>query len=67
MAPNTLVNEAGWFTIEELERVALQRCTGAREAIRLLLKEVETPGEHRPSRITLDGTLIEGETVSDLN
>ena len=39
----------------------------AREAIRLLLKEVETPGEHRPSRITLDGTLIEGETVSDLN
>ena len=36
VGPDTLVNEAGWFTIEELERVALQRCTGAREAIRLM-------------------------------
>ena len=34
--PDTLVNQAGWFTIEELERVALQRCTTAREAIRLI-------------------------------
>ena len=34
--PDTLVNSSGWFTIEELERVALQRCEGAREAIRLM-------------------------------
>ena len=34
--PDTLVNAAGWFTIEELERVALQRCSKAREAIRLM-------------------------------
>ncbi len=26
----------GWFTIEELERVALQRCDNARDAIRLM-------------------------------
>ena len=34
--PDTLVNPAGWFTIEELERVALQRCSTAREAILLM-------------------------------
>ena len=34
--PDTLVNEAGWFTIEELERVALQRCDNARDAIKLM-------------------------------
>ena len=34
--PDTLVNAAGWFTIEELERVALQRCDNARDAIRLI-------------------------------
>ncbi|MBR1678245.1 MAG: C69 family dipeptidase, partial [Bacteroidales bacterium] len=34
--PDTLVNDAGWFTIEELERVALQRCDNARDAIRLM-------------------------------
>ena len=34
--PDTLVNRAGWFTIEELERVALQRCDNARDAIRLM-------------------------------
>ena len=34
--PDTLVNPAGWFTIEELERVALQRCDNARDAIRLM-------------------------------
>ena len=34
--PDTLVNKAGWFTIEELERVALQRCDNARDAIRLM-------------------------------
>ena len=34
--PVTLVNAAGWFTIEELERVALQRCDNARDAIRLM-------------------------------
>lgn len=34
--PDTLVNSAGLFTIEELERVALQRCSTAREAIRVM-------------------------------
>ena len=34
--PDTLINEAGLFTIEELERVALQRCDNARDAIRLM-------------------------------
>lgn len=34
--PDTLVNAAGWFTIEELARVALQRCDNARAAIGLM-------------------------------
>ncbi len=34
--PDTLVNPDAMFLIEELERVALQRCTTAREAIRLI-------------------------------
>ena len=34
--PDTLINEKGMFTIEELQRVALQRCTKAREAIKLI-------------------------------
>ena len=36
VGPDTLVNTAGWFTIEELERIALQRCDNARDAIRLM-------------------------------
>lgn len=34
--PDTLVNEKGMFMIEELQRVALQRCSTAREAIKLI-------------------------------
>lgn len=34
--PDVLVNEKGMFTIEELQRVALQRCSNARDAIRLI-------------------------------
>ena len=34
--PDTLVNKEGMFLIEELERVALQRCDNARDAIRLI-------------------------------
>lgn len=34
--PDTLINEAGWFTIEELQRVALQRCDNARDAVILM-------------------------------
>lgn len=34
--PDTLVNKNGMFLIEELQRVALQRCTTARDAIRLI-------------------------------
>lgn len=36
--PDTLRNPDGMFLIEELERVALQRCTTARDAIRLIAK-----------------------------
>lgn len=34
--PDTLINGKGMFLIEELERVALQRCDNARDAIRLI-------------------------------
>ncbi len=34
--PDTLVNPDAMFTIEELQRLALQRCTSARQAIRLI-------------------------------
>lgn len=34
--PDTLRNKNGMFMIEELERVALQRCDNARDAIRLI-------------------------------
>lgn len=34
--PDTLRNEKGMFTVEELERVVLQRCDNARDAIRLI-------------------------------
>ncbi|MBP3762811.1 MAG: C69 family dipeptidase [Bacteroidales bacterium] len=34
--PDTLRNPDGMFTIEELQRVALQRCTSARQAIQLI-------------------------------
>lgn len=33
---DTMINENGMFMIEELERVALERCTTAREAIKLM-------------------------------
>ncbi len=36
VGPDTLVNENGMFLIEELERIALQRCDNARDAIRLI-------------------------------
>jgi dipeptidase len=39
-----LVNENGLFHIEELERIALQRCTTAREAIALMGKLVKEYG-----------------------
>lgn len=39
-----LRNEAGVFYIEELEKIALQRCTNAREAIRLIGKLAEEYG-----------------------
>ena len=34
--PDTLINPKGMFQIEELERIALQRCDNARDAIRLI-------------------------------
>ncbi|MBP5516193.1 MAG: C69 family dipeptidase [Bacteroidales bacterium] len=42
--PDTLVNEKGMFTIEELERVALMRCDNARDAVRLIGQLVKTYG-----------------------
>ena len=42
--PDTLVNPAGMFLIEELERVALQRCTTARDAIRLIADLIKIYG-----------------------
>jgi dipeptidase len=36
VGPKELVNENGMFQIEELERIALQRCTTARQAIKLI-------------------------------
>jgi dipeptidase len=36
VGPKELVNEKGMFLIEELERIALQRCTTARDAIKLI-------------------------------
>ncbi len=41
---DTLRNPAGMFMIEELERVALERCTTAREAIALIGDLVKTYG-----------------------
>ena len=37
------------------------------EAIRLLLEAIDTPVTHKPARVKLGGTLLEGETVSDLS
>ena len=42
--PDTLENPNAMFLIEELERVALQRCTTARDAIRLIAKLVAKHG-----------------------
>ena len=42
--PDTLRNPAGMFLIEELERVALQRCTTARDAIRLIADLIKVYG-----------------------
>jgi len=42
--PDTLRNPAGMFMIEELERVALQRCTTARDAIRLIADLIKVYG-----------------------
>ena len=39
-----LINEEGMFLIEELEKIALQRCTTAREAISLIGKLAEEYG-----------------------
>ncbi len=41
---DTLRNRQGMFTIEELQRIALERCTTAREAIRLMGQLVKQYG-----------------------
>lgn len=42
--PDTLVNPNGMFMIEELERIALQRCDNARDAIRLIAELIKEYG-----------------------
>ena len=42
--PDVLQNPKGWFTIEELQRIVLQRCTNARDAIRLIGELVKKYG-----------------------
>lgn len=42
--PDTLVNEKAMFMVEELERVALQRCNNARDAIRLIGRLIKEYG-----------------------
>lgn len=41
---DTLVNKKGMFYIEELQRIALERCTTARQAIRLMGELAQTYG-----------------------
>ena len=42
--PDTLVNPKGLFMIEDLERIALQRCDNARDAIRLIAELIKEYG-----------------------
>ena len=42
--PDTLRNDKGMFMIEELERIALQRCDNARDAVRLIGELVKKYG-----------------------
>ena len=42
--PDTLVNPEGMFNIEELERIALQRCDNARDAIKLIAELIAEYG-----------------------
>ncbi|HEX2970490.1 MAG TPA: C69 family dipeptidase [Bacteroidales bacterium] len=51
-----LINEEGMFLIEELEKIALQRCTSARQAIALIGKLAEEYGY---------GDLAECITIAD--
>ncbi|WP_430817491.1 dipeptidase [Carboxylicivirga sp. RSCT41] len=44
VGPEELVNEDGMFLIEELERIALERCSTARDAIRLIGELIEEYG-----------------------
>jgi len=44
VGPKSLVNEKGMFQVEELEKIVLQRCTTAREAIKLIGKLIKEYG-----------------------
>ncbi|WP_289054041.1 dipeptidase [Carboxylicivirga marina] len=44
VGPEELVNENGMFLIEELERIALERCSTARDAIKLIGELIEEYG-----------------------
>ena len=39
----------------------------AREAIGLLIEAIEAPEEHKPRQITVEGMLLEGDTLSELS
>ena len=38
----------------------------AREAVSLLAEAIESPGEHKPRQITVEGMLVEGKTLKEL-
>ena len=38
----------------------------AREAVALLTEAIESPGEHKPRQITVEGMLVEGKTLKEL-
>ncbi|TAJ06842.1 peptidase [Marinilabiliaceae bacterium JC017] len=44
VGPKELVNDNGMFQVEELERIVLQRCSTARDAIRLIGKLIKEYG-----------------------
>ncbi len=39
----------------------------AQKAIGLLIEAIETPEEHKPRQITVEGMLLEGDTLSELS
>ena len=60
--PDTLVNEKGMFLIEELQRIALQRCDNARDAILLIGKLIKEYRDYEKDAKENDGVIFESCT-----